>query len=52
LIIPIGLNPVWREKFKFRLDVPDLAILELRVSSSSIFLFPHCILEGKNEPQK
>jgi len=30
-----GLNPVWREKFKFRLDVPDLAILELRVKDHS-----------------
>ena len=28
----LGFNPVWMEKFKLRLDVPDLAILEFKVS--------------------
>jgi hypothetical protein len=32
MFAPIGFNPVWMETFKFRLDVPDLAAIEFKVS--------------------
>ena len=34
----LGLNPVWRETFKFRLDVPDLAILEFKVPTLPAYI--------------
>ncbi len=37
---------MWREKFKFRLDVPDLAILELRVSSLLFINVPTLFLNA------